>query len=32
MKCPYLNINCDSDAPCCKKCTLYLQIKEKEND
>ena len=28
MICPYLGIECDSDAPECKVCTLYLQLKE----
>ena len=31
MKCPYTEVECDSDAPECKVCTLYIQIKsEKE--
>lgn len=25
-KCPCLNIECDSDAPTCEKCTLKIQI------
>ena len=31
--CPYLKIECDTDAPCCEKCTLYIELKlEKIND
>lgn len=29
MICPYLNQECDSDAPSCYECTLYIQITEK---
>lgn len=31
MKCPYTEVDCDSDAPECKVCTLYIQLNEKEN-
>jgi len=28
-KCPYLNVECDSDAPCCEKCTFYIECEDK---
>jgi hypothetical protein len=29
-KCPYLETECDSDAPTCEQCTLYIQVKLQE--
>lgn len=31
MKCLYIDTECDTDAFMCKECTLYIQLKEKEN-
>jgi len=35
-KCPILKVECDSDSPCCEKCTLYIEyqnkLEEKIND
>lgn len=29
-KCPILKVECDSDAPCCEKCTLYIEYQIKQ--
>lgn len=30
MICPFTQLECDSDAPKCELCTLYIQLKETE--
>jgi len=29
-KCPYLKVECDSDAPSCEKCTLHIHNQQSE--